>query len=810
MLGIKKRDGRNLAFDPKKIQTRIKRSGKDLKINADTIFIKVITSMPTDGNISTKELDKLICEISAAHTGSHHDYSRLAARVAISSFNKTTNESFYETMSLANELGIVDIRLIDKIKEYGVDKIQNELVFDNDNKFDYFGWKALENTYLLKDNNGVVIERPQHMFMRIALWITDSFEEAVEYYKGLSNHMISPATPIMINSATSNPQLSSCVLKFNEGDSREALLRTINDVSSYSADAAGIGLCMTNIRSKESKISKTGGFAGGLLKYVKIINESLRFFNQQGRRPGAAAIYIEPWHKDVFDLLGVRKNTTKDEMAARDVFPALWVPDNFMRAVKEDGIYHLFCPNDILKAGLKPFHTIYGDEFEEEYDKAVKLGLGKEIKAQELWRKIYEVQVETGTPYMGFKDAANKKTNHKNLGTIRQSNLCIEVFQYSDEFITAICTLSSLVLKNYVENRTFNFKLLIENTRKIVRTLNKVIDINHYSTEMGRKGGLSQRSIGIGVQGLADTFLLMDYAFTSDEAKILNKDIFEAIYFGALSESMELCKSGKYKPYENFEGSPFSEGILQFHMWGVDEKDLSGRWDWKGLIEDIKKYGVCNSLLTAAMPTASSARVFGSYEMFEPITSNLMVRRVTQGEFTISNPYLIADLEELGIWSEELKSEIIAQDGSIQKVNFQKYLNIDSRKYEQQVERIDKLMKKYLTIWEISQKELINMSSDRAPFIDQSQSLNIYMKDPTLAKVTSSHFHAWEKGLKTGCYYFRTMSASEGAKHLAQDMSKINKANASIDETSVIPDMSFMPITNKPTDSEFDCVGCSS
>lgn len=803
MLGIKKRDGRRVTFDPKKIQTRIKRSSKNLKINSDTIFIKVITSMPTEGDITTQELDKLICEISAAHTGSHNDYSKLAARVAISSFNKTTNESFYETMLLANSLNIVSDKLIDKIKEYGPETIQNVLNFDNDNKFDYFGWKALENTYLLKNGEGIVIERPQHMFMRIALWVTDSLEEAFSYYEGLSNHMISPATPIMINSGTSNPQLSSCVLKFNEGDSREALLRTLNDVSSYSADAAGIGLCMTNIRSKESKISKTGGFAGGLLKYVKIVNESLRFFNQQGRRPGAAAIYIEPWHKDVFDLLNVRKNTTKDEFAARDVFPALWVPDNFMRAVKEDNEYYLFCPNDILKAGLKPLHTIYGEEFEAEYNKAVELGLGKAVKAQELWRKIYEIQVETGTPYMAFKDHANKKTNHKNLGTIKQSNLCIEVFQYSDEFITAICTLSSLVLKNYVEDRQFKFDKLVENTGKIVRTLNKVIDINHYSTEMGKRGGLSQRSIGIGVQGLADAFLLMDYVFTSDEAKQLNKDIFEAIYYGALKESMELCKSGKYKPYEGFEGSPFSRGELQFHMWGLNEDELSGRWDWKSLIEDIIKYGVCNSLLTAAMPTASSARVFGSYEMFEPITSNLMVRRVTQGEFTISNPYLINDLEELGIWCEDLKHEIITNNGSIQKVNFMNYLNPDSKKYEQTVERIEKIMKKYLTIWEISQKELIGMSADRAPFIDQSQSLNIYMKEPTLAKVTSSHFYAWEKGLKTGCYYFKTKSTSEGAKHLAQDMSKVREK---VEQT---PEVTFMPPTIKPNDSQFECDGCS-
>lgn len=424
MLTIQKRDGKGVSFDPKKIQTRIKKAAKGLHINSDEIFIKVITSMPTEGSITTMELDKLVCEISAAYTGTHSDYSLFASNVAISSFYKNTNENFYETMKSLNESGIVNTILIETIKKYGPDKIQNKIDFDRDFKFDYFGWKALEGTYLLKNHKGVAVERPQHMFMRIALWITSTFEDAIEYYDLISKHLISPATPIMINSGTMNAQLASCVLHMNDGDSREGLLRTLNDVSSYSADAAGIGLCMSNIRSKESRISKTGGHAGGLLKYVKIINESLRFFNQQGRRPGAAAIYIEPWHKDVFDLLDVRKNTTKDEFAARDVFSALWIPDNFMKAVREDSDYYLFCPNDIKKVGLKPFFEIYGEEFETEYNKAIDLGIGKKIKAQELWKKIYESQVETGVPYLAFKDSANKKSNHKNIGTVKSSNLC--------------------------------------------------------------------------------------------------------------------------------------------------------------------------------------------------------------------------------------------------------------------------------------------------------------------------------------------------------------------------------------------------
>lgn len=808
MLTIQKRDGKGASFDPKKIQNRIKKAAKGLKINSDEIFIKVITSMPTEGSIKTQELDKLVCEIAASYTGTHSDYSLFAANVAITSFYKSTNESFYETMKSLSELGIVNKKLVDTIEEYGAEKIQDALKFDRDFKFDYFGWKALEGTYLLKNNNGVTVERPQHMFMRIALWVTKSFEEAIEYYELLSNHLISPATPIMINSGTKNAQLASCVLHMNDGDSREGLLQTFNDVSRYSADAAGIGLCMSNIRSKESRISKTGGYAGGLLKYIKIINEGLRFFNQQGRRPGAAAIYIEPWHKDVFDLMDIRKNTTKDEFAARDIFSALWIPDNFMKAIEEDGDYYLFCPNDIAKAGLKPFYEIYGEEFEAEYNKAVEMGLGKKIKAHDLWKKIYESQVETGVPYLAFKDHANRKSNHKNIGTIKSSNLCIEVFQYTNEKdTTAICTLSSIVLKNYVKDGKFDFELLIKAVRKIVRALNKVIDINHYSTEKGKKGGLSQRAIGIGIQGLADTFFLMDYAFTSDEAKKLNKEIFETIYFAALTESNELAKNKEFPVYEHFAGSPFSKGEFQFDMWGLKDEDLSGMHDWKSLRESVIKYGVTNSLLTAEMPTASSARVFNSYEMFEVITSNLMVRNVTQGEFTISNQYLISDLEAIGIWSEELKQEIIANNGSIQNVKFLNYLDSDAKGYEKKVKRIEHLLSKYKTIWEVKQKDLIDMAADRAPFVDQSQSMNIYMKEPSLQKVSSSHMYAFKKGLKTGCYYFKTTSKSQGAKHLAQDMSKSFEVAKVSEVEKPTVEMALPP---KPENSQFECFGCSS
>ena len=802
-LRIQKRDGEVVAFNPTKIQNRIKKASKNLNVNSDQIFIKVITSVPTEGVISTKQLDKLIYEIAASYTGSHHDYSRLASSVAISSYHKETNESFCETMKSLANVGIVNQELINMIDSYGDSNIDEVINHENDYNFDYFAWRSLFEMYLLKTPEGVTMERPQHMYMRVALWVTKSFDEAVEYYKSLSNQLISPATPIMINAGTKIPQLASCVLHYNNDDSREGLLATMNDISTYSADAAGIGLCMSNIRSKESRLSTSGGFAGGLLKYLKIANESLRFFNQQGRRPGSAAIYLEPWHKDIFDLLDIKKNTGAEELRARDLFTALWIPDNFMKAVRESGDWYLFCPNDIKKAGLKPLQECFGDEYESVYNQAVNLGLGKKVKAQDVWTKVIESQIETGVPYLCSKDNANNKTNHQNIGVIKQSNLCNEIYQFTDEKTTAICTLSSMVLKNFVKEGEFNFKLLYEETRKVVRALNKVVDINNYSTSKGEKGGKEQRAIAIGTQGLADVFYLMDYEFTSDEAKQLNKDIFETIYFAAITESNRLVIGGDYKPYDFFDGSPMSQGQFQFDMWGLTENDLSGRWPWETLKSNVKQYGICNSLFTAQMPVASSAKITGSYEMTEPAHSAIFNRRVVGGEIMIVNKYLISDFEKLGIWGEDLKNEIIYNEGSIQNINFNNYLDTEDKKYNQKVKRIEHLIKKYKTIWEISQRELIDMAADRGPFIDQSQSMNIYMGNPTLSKITSSHFHAWQKGLKTLCYYVRTKAISTGAKHLAMDISKMDKPKV----TPTLPHVE--PITNKPTDSPFECFGCS-
>ena len=805
-LKIKKRNGEDVSFNPQKIYNRVKRAAKGLNVNSDEIFIKVITSVPTEGLITTKELDKLVYEIAAAYTGSHHDYSRLASSVAISSYHKETNDSFCETIMELHSTGVINEKLVEIMNEYGHDKIDAVINHENDYNFDYFAWRSLQEMYLLKTPEGKVIERPQHMYMRVALWVTKSFEQAVEYYHSLSNQLISPATPIIINSGTKVPQLASCVLHYNNADSRNGLLNTLNDISTYSSDAAGIGLSMSNIRSKESRINSSGGFAGGLLKYLKIVNESLRFFNQQGRRPGSAAIYIEPWHKDVMDLLDIKKNTGAEELRARDLFTALWIPDNFMKAVKESSDWYLFCPNDIVKAGIKPLQECYGDEYEANYNKAVELGLGKKVKAQDVWTKIIESQVETGVPYLCSKDNANKKTNHQNIGVIKQSNLCNEIYQYTDEETTAICTLSSMVLKNFIEKGEFNFDLLYSEVRKVVRALNKVIDINSYSTEKGRKGGLDQRAIAIGTQGLADVFYLMDYIFTSEEAKKLNKMIFETIYFAAITESMELCKSGEYKPYAHFEGSPMSKGIFQFDMWGLDYEGLGGLWDWDSLKLEVSNHGVCNSLFTAQMPVASSAKITGSYEMTEPAHSAIFNRRVVGGEIMIVNKYLINDFEKLGIWSEDLKNEIILNEGSVQNINFNNHLDTEDKNYTKKVKRIEHLISKYKTIWEISQRELINMAADRAPFIDQSQSMNIYMANPTLSKITSSHFHSWEKGLKTLCYYVRTKAISTGAKHLAVDVSKISQPKVKIET----PKVEITELTTKPEDSPFECFGCSS
>lgn len=813
MLQIQKRNEELVSFNPSKILNRIKKSAKGLKINADQIFVNVVTSMPTEGIITTTELDNLIAATAAPYTGTHYDYSKLAAIISISSFHKSSEEDFYEVMAKLSFEGIVSSKLLEIIESYGRDNVQNLLDYTRDEQFDFFAWKTMETMYLLKNSEGIVVERPQQMYLRIALWLSDSFEQAKELYNLLSRQLISCATPIMINSGTSNAQLASCVLHQNNGDSRPGLLQTLNDISNYSSNAAGIGLGMSNIRSKKSRIKSSGGHAGGLLKYLKIVNEALRFFNQNGKRPGSAAIYLEPWHMDIMDLLEIKKNTGSEEMRARDLFTALMIPDNFMRAVKNDADWYLFCPNELKKAGFKSFHTIWGEEYEQAYNSAVEMGLGEKVSAQEIMRKIIESQIETGVPYILFKDSINRKTNHQNYGTISQSNLCAEIVQYNDEeFITAICTLASQVLKNYIKNGEFNFDLLGATTQQIVKALNKVIDINKYATEKGKNGGLKQRAIAIGVQGLADAFYMLDYSFTSPEAKQLNKDIFETIYYNAIRASCDLVKSGQYEVYDGFHGSPMSKGIFQFDMWGLKDSDLSGRYNWQELREDVMNYGICNSLFTGQMPVASSAKITGSYEMTEPMDSNLFNRRVIGGEFLVANKYLMSDLEKIGLWNENVKNDIIINNGSIQEIDFTKYMDPEEKNYTKKIKRIEFLLEKYKTVWEYKQRDLIDLAADRAVFIDQTQSMNLYFAPATVSKLNSSMFYAWEIGLKTGSYYIRSKAISTGAKHLAINTGSValelvkEQPMSQPDGVSIIASMDRI---EKPTDSPFDCFGCS-
>lgn len=1088
---IIKRNGSQVDFNPSKIHQRIKKQAEGLNVNIDEIFIKV-TSGIADG-MTTKELDNLTAVTAEAITYLHPDYSRFAARICVSRHHKETEESFMKITKQLYELGSLDEEYYKIVKD-NRDIIQKAIDYDRDYNLDYLGWSRLKQIYLLKDDE-IVIERPQHMYMRVALWTNYTIEEAIDFYHELSNKNISSATPTMMNSGTEINQLASCNLNILKDDSRDAILQTFNNICISSSNAEGIGLAIHNLRSRKSSVGKEGGKAGGLTKFVKIVNEGLRFFNQRGKRSGSCAIYLEPWHKDIVDLLEITLEGGKEENRARDIFTAMWIPDNFMRAVKNDTDWYLFCPNDIKKAGLKPLHEIYGDEYEAEYQKAVDLGIGEKVKASEIWMKLIESQIETGVPYMAYKDHANRKTNQQNIGTIKSSNLCVapetqiltdqgyitigdnagkevnvwngeefstttivktgenqklikisfsngqtiecteyhkfytqqgynkgtgkdklnitekranelkegdklikcefpilhnssktlldaytqgfftgdgcsykgknhidlyceklnlhefltgnlvgtycekqkrqrfsvndyyvkyfvpldysiqsklewfaglcdsdgvlckngktehlqiasthkdflinvqymlqtlgvnskittmseagfkslpnhidgnseyycqttyrilvgsdalynlqklgfttnrllisgykpnrncenfikvnkiedlgrtddtycvnepkrhkvifngiitgncaEVFQVTDSQTTAICSLGSLPLQKCVVEKDgkkyFDHNLLFKRTKMLARSINRVVDVNKYSTQEGENGGLKQRAIGIGVQGLADTFAMLGYNFISEESKKLNKEISETIYFAALTASNQLAKE-QGETYHYYEGSPISKGIFQFNMWGVSEDDLSGIWDWKELRKNIIKYGVRNSLVTAYMPTASSASVIGSNEAFEPFNANLYVRKVIGGEFPVINKYMVKDLEDEGLWNDYIAKELIKNGGSISNIPVIP----------------DYIKERYKTVYELSQSKLIEMSADRGLFIDQSQSLNIFMANPTVGKLTSSHFKAWELGLKTGMYYLRSKPVEFKGKHLGIDTQETKTSN---------------------------------
>ena len=772
---IIKRNGTRVDFNPSKIHQRIKKQAEGLKINCDEIFLKVMAGIAN--GMSTKQLDDLIAVTSESLSYLHPDYSRLAGKVCISRHHKETEDSYIKLVKKLKELDIIDDRFYTLVKD-NRDIIQKALDYERDYNFDYFGWSRLKEIYLIKDENQTVLERPQHMYMRVALNTSFTIEEALVYYDRLSKHYISPATPIMINAGTKIGQLASCSLQLVIGDNTPDLLKTFDNICISSSKAEGIGLAVHNLRSKKSPVGKEGGMAGGVLKYVKIVNEGLRFWNQRGKRAGSCAVYIEPWHKDVVDLLEIRLPTGKDELRARDLFTALWIPDNFMEAVKNDTDWYLFCPNDIEKAGLTPLYNLYGAEYEVEYQKAVDLGLGEKVKAKDIWLKILESQIETGAPYMTYKDHVNKKTNQQNIGVIKSSNLCSEVCQVASSSEIAICILSSIPVQKYIKNEdgqlSIDYQLLFDNVRLATRNLNKVIDINNYSVEMGRKGGQEQRAIGIGIQGLADLFAILHLDFQSPEACKINKELSETIYFAALSASNELAKETGLT-YDFYDGSPISKGVFQFEMWDNHEDIIpNSRWDWESLRKSILQYGVRNSLVTNQMPTASSAALIGSNEAFEPWNSNIGVRKVIGGEYALLNKYLVKDLEEEGIWNAYMAAEIVNKKGSIQDIPVIP----------------DEIKSRYKTVYEMPQSKLIEMSRDRGYFVDSSQSLNIFMANPTVGKLTSSHFKAWELGLKTGMYYLRSKPIEFKGSHLG------------IEKNSE-------QLKTQQEQSDFECFGCS-
>ena len=746
-----KRDGRRESVKFDKITARIEKLCYGLNtqyVEPVEIAKKVINGI-YDG-VTTVELDNLAAETAATMTTKHPDYAILAARIAISNLHKVTSKSFSNTMkrlyTYVDPKTGENAALISK-EVYGIIKkhaalLDSTIIYDRDYSYDYFGFKTLERSYLMKID-GKVIERPQHMLMRVAIGIhMDDIEAAVETYNLLSQKWFTHATPTLFNAGTPKPQLSSCFLLQVKDDSIDGIYDTLKQCAKISQSAGGIGLSIHNVRATGSYIKGTNGTSNGIVPMLRNFDMTARYVDQGGgKRKGSFAMYIEPWHADIFQFLDLKKNHGKEELRARDLFYALWIPDLFMKRVEENGEWSLFCPNEA--PGL---HECYGEEFEKLYEKYEKEGKAREtIKAQDLWFEIVESQIETGTPYMLYKDSCNKKSNQKNLGTIKSSSLCTEIVEYTAPDEVAVCNLASIALPKFVnEGGEFDHQRLYEITKVVTKNLNKVIDINYYPVEEARNSNMRHRPIGIGVQGLADAFLLMRLPFDSPEARKLNKEIHETIYYGAMEASMETAKEdGAYKTYK---GSPVSKGIFQFDMWGVTPD--SGRWDWEALKREVKKNGVRNSLLLAPMPTASTSQILGNNECFEPYTSNIYTRRTLSGEFIVVNKHLLKDLIELGLWDETMKNRLMQENGSVQNIP----------------EIPDTIKELYRTVWEISQKSIIEMAADRGAFIDQSQSMNIHIQEPNFGKITSMHFHAWKSGLKTGMYYLRTKAAADAIK----------------------------------------------
>lgn len=745
---VLKRDGRSEAVKFDKITGRIKKLCYGLHASVDPVKISMKVIEGIYDGVTTTVLDNLAAETAASMTVTHPDYALLASRIAVSNLHKNTEKSFSGTMDAlynyidpkTNKEAPLLADDVYKIIQDNAGHLDSTIIYDRDFGYDYFGFKTLERSYLLKIN-GEVAERPQHMLMRVAIGIhKDDIDAAIETYDLMSERWFTHATPTLFNAGTPKPQMSSCFLLTTKDDSISGIYDTLTQCAKISQSAGGIGLSIHNIRATGSYIRGTNGTSNGIVPMLRVFNDTARYVDQGGgKRKGSFAIYLEPWHADVFDFLDLKKNHGKEENRARDLFYAMWTPDLFMKRVEEGGNWSLMCPDEC--PGLS---DCYGEEFEKLYSKYEKEGkVKKTIKAQELWFKILESQIETGTPYMLYKDAANSKSNQKNLGTIKSSNLCTEIMEYTAPDEVAVCNLASLALPKYVVDGKFDHDKLFKITYVATKNLNQIIDRNYYPVAEAKNSNLRHRPIGLGVQGLADTFILMRYPFDSPEAKQLNKDIFETIYYAALTASKDLAKANG--AYETYNGSPVSEGIFQFDMWNVTP---SNRWEWDVLREEIHEHGVRNSLLMAPMPTASTSQILGNNECIEPYTSNIYSRRTLSGEFAVVNKHLLRDLVKLNLWNDGLKNELIAANGSVQEID----------------EVPDNLKELYKTAWEISQKVIIEMSADRGAYIDQSQSLNIFMENANFAKLTSMHFYGWKAGLKTGMYYLRTKAARDAIK----------------------------------------------
>ncbi len=748
---VLKRDGHRESVKFDKITARIEKLcyGLDPKfVNPVEVAMKVINGL-YDG-VSTVELDNLAAEIAASMTTRHPDFAKLAARIAVSNLHKVTSKSFSNTMKRlytyvdpkTGENAPLISKETWKVIHENAAELDEAVLYDRDFSYDFFGFKTLERSYLMKVD-GKVVERPQHLLMRVAIGIHgEDIPAAIETYNLLSEKWFTHATPTLFNAGTPKPQLSSCFLLTMKDDSIDGIYDTLKQTAKISQSAGGIGLSIHNVRAKGSYIKGTGGTSNGIVPMLRNFDMTARYVDQGGgKRKGSFAIYLEPWHADVFDFLELKKNHGKEEMRARDLFYAMWIPDLFMKRIEDNEMWSLFCPNEA--PGLA---DCWGEDFERLYEKYEKEGkYRKQVKAQDLWFEILEAQIETGTPYMLYKDAANRKSNQKHLGTIKSSNLCTEIIEYTSPDEVAVCNLASIALPKFVsEDGKFDHQKLYEITKVITRNLNKVIDVNYYPVIEAKNSNMRHRPIGIGVQGLADAFILLRMPFDSPEARGLNKDIHETIYFAAMEASMELAK--KDGAYETFKGSPISKGIFQFDMWGVTPD--SGRWDWENLKREVKQHGARNSLLLAPMPTASTSQILGNNECFEPYTSNIYTRRTLSGEFIIANKHLMKDLISAGLWSETMRQKLISTNGSVQAIP----------EIPQNIKDI------YKTVWEISQKAIIDMSADRGAYICQSQSLNIHLTDPNFGKLTSMHFYAWKKGLKTGMYYLRSTAAADAIK----------------------------------------------